>query len=72
VDLRKAIVSRIAIIYFFLLIFGLVVIFKMISVQKLKNERWEQIAKNLEEVRMHAGDILGMTLQFYLKYPIFE
>jgi cell division protein FtsI (penicillin-binding protein 3) len=49
VDIRKSIVSRIAIIYFFLLIFGLVVIFKLISVQQIKNERWEQIAKNLKE-----------------------
>lgn len=60
-DIRKAIVSRIAIIYFFLLLFGLVVIFKMISVQKIKNERWEQIAKNLEEntviVRPNRGNI---------------
>ncbi len=60
-DIRKAIVSRIAIIYFFLLLFGLVVILKMISVQKIKNERWEQIAKNLEEntviVRPNRGNI---------------
>jgi cell division protein FtsI (penicillin-binding protein 3) len=61
VDIRKAIVSRIAIIYFFLLLFGLVVIFKMVSVQKIKNERWEQIAKNLEEntviVKPNRGNI---------------
>jgi cell division protein FtsI (penicillin-binding protein 3) len=61
VDLRKAIVSRIAIIYFFLLIFGLVVILKMVSVQQIKNERWEQIAKNLEEntviVKPNRGNI---------------
>ncbi|NLO03423.1 MAG: transpeptidase family protein [Bacteroidales bacterium] len=60
-DIRKAIVSRIAIIYFFLLLFGLVVIFKMVSVQKIKNERWEQIAKNLEEntviVKPNRGNI---------------
>jgi cell division protein FtsI (penicillin-binding protein 3) len=49
VDIRKSIVSRIAIIYFFLLLFGLIVILKMISVQQIKNEKWEQIAKNLEE-----------------------
>jgi cell division protein FtsI (penicillin-binding protein 3) len=49
VEIRKSIVSRIAIIYFFLLIFGVVVIFKMISVQQIKNEKWEQIAKNLKE-----------------------
>jgi cell division protein FtsI (penicillin-binding protein 3) len=49
VDIRKSIVSRIAIIYFILLIFGLVVIIKIISVQKIKNERWEEIAGNLEK-----------------------
>lgn len=48
-EIRKSIVSRIAIIYFFLLIFGVVVIFKMISVQQIKNDKWEQIAKNLKE-----------------------
>ncbi len=48
-DIRKSIVSRIAIIYFILLIFGLVVIIKIISVQKIKNERWEEIAGNLEK-----------------------
>ncbi|MGM0621482.1 MAG: penicillin-binding protein [Bacteroidota bacterium] len=48
-DIRKSIVSRIAIIYFILLLFGIAVIFKMVSVQQIKNERWAQIAKNLEE-----------------------
>jgi len=61
VDIRKSIVSRIAIIYFILLIFGLVVIIKMISVQKIKNERWEEIAGNLEKntvrVKPERGNI---------------
>ncbi len=48
-NIRRAIVSRIAFIYFILLLFGVVVIFKMISVQQIKNERWEKIAKNLKE-----------------------
>ena len=48
-DIRRAIVSRIAFIYFILLLFGVVVIFKMVSVQQIKNERWEKIAKNLKE-----------------------
>ena len=48
-EIRKSIVSRIAIIYFFLLLFGVVVVVKMVSVQKIKNERWEQIAANLEK-----------------------
>jgi cell division protein FtsI (penicillin-binding protein 3) len=49
VEIRKSIVSRIAVIYFFLLLFGLGVIYNMVSVQKIKNERWEQIARNLKE-----------------------
>lgn len=48
-EIRKSIVSRIAVIYFFLLLFSLVAIVNMVSVQQIKNERWEQIAKNLKE-----------------------
>jgi cell division protein FtsI (penicillin-binding protein 3) len=59
VDIRKSIVSRIAIIYFFLLLFGLVVIFKMVSVQQIKNERWEQIARNLREHTVKVDPIRG-------------
>lgn len=47
--IRRSIISRIAIVYFLLLLFGLVVILKMISVQQIKNERWVKIAKNLSE-----------------------
>ncbi len=47
--IRRAIISRIAIVYFVLLLFGVVVVFKMVSVQQIKNERWEKIAKNLSE-----------------------
>ena len=47
--IRSAIVSRIALIYFILFLFGVGVIFKMVSVQKIKNERWEQIAENLSK-----------------------
>ena len=47
--IRRSIISRIAVVYFVLLIFGMVVVFKMISVQQIKNERWESIAKTLKE-----------------------
>lgn len=47
--IRRSIISRLAIVYFVLLLFGIVVVFKMISVQQIKNDRWEQIAKNLSE-----------------------
>ncbi|MCG6187917.1 penicillin-binding protein [Maribellus maritimus] len=47
--IRRSIISRIAIVYFVLLLFGVVVVFKMVSVQQIKNERWEKIARNLSE-----------------------
>ncbi|MFW6259357.1 MAG: penicillin-binding protein [Tangfeifania sp.] len=60
-EIRKSIISRFALIYFFLLLFGLAVIYKMISVQQIKNERWETIAKNLKEntvrVQPNRGNI---------------
>ncbi|HKJ78314.1 MAG TPA: penicillin-binding transpeptidase domain-containing protein, partial [Prolixibacteraceae bacterium] len=63
-EIRKSIVSRIAIIYFFLLLFGVVVVVKMISVQQIKNERWEQIAANLEKntliVEPNRGNICAV------------
>ncbi|MFW5830867.1 MAG: penicillin-binding protein [Prolixibacteraceae bacterium] len=48
-EIRKSITTRIAIIYFLLLLFGVAVVVKMVSVQQIKNERWEQIAANLEK-----------------------
>ena len=45
--IRKTILSRIAIVYFVLTLFGVVVVFKLVSVQQIKNERWQQIEKNL-------------------------
>lgn len=45
--IRKTILSRIAIVYFVLTLFGAVVVVKLISVQQIKNERWQQIEKNL-------------------------
>jgi len=47
--MRRSIISRMAIVYFILLLFGVAVVFKMISVQQIKNERWEKIARNLSE-----------------------
>uniref|UniRef100_UPI003216ED1B penicillin-binding protein n=1 Tax=uncultured Draconibacterium sp. TaxID=1573823 RepID=UPI003216ED1B len=45
--IRKTILSRIAIVYFVLFLFGVVVVFKMISVQQINNDRWQKIEKNL-------------------------
>jgi len=49
VEIRKVILTRITLIYFVLLVFAIVVIVKMVSVQKIKNDRWEEIQKNLSE-----------------------
>jgi cell division protein FtsI (penicillin-binding protein 3) len=46
--IRRSIITRIAIVYLLLLLFGVVVIFKLVSIQQIKNDRWQQIAKNLE------------------------
>lgn len=47
--IRSAIITRVAFVYFLLLMFAVVVIFKLISVQKIKNDRWEKIESNLTE-----------------------
>ncbi len=60
-EIRKSITTRIAIIYFLLLLFGVAVVVKMVSVQQIKNERWEQIAANLKKntliVQPNRGNI---------------
>lgn len=45
--IRSAIITRIALVYLLLFIFSIVVIFKLVSVQKIKNDRWEEIEENL-------------------------
>ena len=45
--IRKTIVSRIAILYFAMLLFGTVVVFKIVSVQNIKTEKWKEIEENL-------------------------
>ena len=47
--IRSTIISRIAAIYFALFLFGGIVVFKMISVQQINTEKWEQIANNLNK-----------------------
>lgn len=48
-EIRRVILTRITLIYFILLVFAIVVIVKMVSVQKIKNDRWEKIQQNLSE-----------------------
>lgn len=47
-DIRRVILTRVTLIYIALLVFSLVVVVKMISVQKIKNDRWEEIQGKLE------------------------
>ena len=46
-NLRNIIITRLAIIYFFMLIMAIVVIAKLLAIQNIKTDRWEQIADNL-------------------------
>ena len=48
-EIRRVIITRITLIYLVLLVFAIVVIAKMVSVQKIKNDRWEEIQENLSE-----------------------
>ena len=47
--IRKTILTRFALVYFILSLFVLVVVAKLISVQQINNDRWEQIEANLNE-----------------------
>ncbi|WP_340111184.1 penicillin-binding protein [Maribellus mangrovi] len=47
--IRKTILTRFALVYFILFLFVMVVIVKLVSVQQINNERWQQIEKNLNE-----------------------
>lgn len=47
-NIRNTIISRLAIIYFLMLLFGIAVVVKLITVQNIRNEKWENIAKNLK------------------------
>ena len=46
-EIRRIILTRISLIYLALLLFTLAVVVKMVSVQKIKNDRWEKIQENL-------------------------
>ncbi|RIJ49059.1 PASTA domain-containing protein [Maribellus luteus] len=47
--IRKTILTRFALVYFVLLLFTLIVIGKLFSVQRIKNDRWQQIEENLSK-----------------------
>ena len=46
-NLRNMIITRLAIIYFVMLLMAVMVIVKLIAVQTIKTDRWEQITDNL-------------------------
>ncbi len=47
-NIRSVIISRLAIVYFLMLVFAIVVVANLLAVQNIKNEKWENIAKNLK------------------------
>ena len=75
-EIRRVILTRITLIYFILLVFAIVVIVKMVSVQKIKNDRWEKIQQNLSEntiivnpdrgnICADDGSVLATSVQGY-------
>lgn len=62
-NIRAIIVSRLGILYFAGLIFGIVVIVKIVSIQNIKKEKWETIATNLKNntvvIEANRGNILA-------------
>ncbi len=46
-NLRNIIITRLAIIYFLMMLVALLVILKLLAVQNIKTSRWEEIADNL-------------------------
>ncbi len=57
--IRKTILSRIVIVYFMLVLFGVVVVAKMVSVQQIKNDRWEKIEENLNNNTVIVPPVRG-------------
>ncbi len=48
-EIRRAIISRLGVIYFLMFALGVIVVFKLVTVQNIKTERWKQIADNLNK-----------------------
>lgn len=57
--IRKTILSRIALVYFVLVVFGVVVIVKVFSVQQINNDRWQKIEKNLNNNTVIVPPVRG-------------
>lgn len=60
-EIRRVIITRLAVIYFIMFIFGIVVVFKLAAVQNIKTGKWKQIAENLSKntviVEANRGNI---------------
>lgn len=75
--IRKTILSRIALVYFVLVVFGVVVLAKIFSVQQIHNDRWQQIEQNLNSntvkippvrgaIKADDGSVLATSVPGYL------
>ena len=60
-EIRKAIITRLGIIYFMMLLFGIIVVVKLAAVQNIKTGKWKKIAENLSKntiiVEANRGNI---------------
>lgn len=74
--IRKTIISRLLIVYILLAVFGIVVVAKMVSVQQINNDRWEEIEQNLSNntviippvrgtIRADQGSVLATSVPGY-------
>ncbi len=57
--IRKTILSRIALVYFVLVVFGIVVVAKVFSVQQINNDRWQKIEDNLSNNTLIVPPVRG-------------
>lgn len=63
-NIRNTIISRLAIIYFLMLLMAFAVVINLITVQNIKNEKWEAVANNLKNntvvIEANRGNICAV------------
>lgn len=63
-NIRNIIISRLAIIYFLMLLMAIAVVINLITVQNIKNEKWEAVANNLKNntvvIEANRGNICAV------------
>ncbi len=59
-EIRRAIISRLAIIYFLMFLMGVAIVFKLIAIQNIQTERWKQIAENLSKVEVLSKRLIDV------------